>query len=108
VYCFNSSAGLTGTLTLDGQGDADAVFVIQVGSTLTTASDAAVNLIGSAQAENVYWQIGSSATLGTGTAFMGNIVAMTSITLNSGASLSGRALARNGAVTLDTNALTLP
>ena len=108
VYCFNSSAGLTGTLTLDGQGDANAVFVIQVGSTLTTASDAAVNLIGSAQAENVYWQIGTSATLGTNTAFKGNIVAMTSITLNTGASLSGRALARNGAVTLDTSALTLP
>jgi type VI secretion system secreted protein VgrG len=108
VYCFNSSAGLTGTLTLDGQGDANAVFVIQIGSTLTTASSAAVNLIGSAQAANVYWQIGSSATLGTGTAFKGNMVALQSITLNNGATLSGRALARNGAVTLDSNAITLP
>lgn len=108
VYCFNSSAGLTGTLTLTGQGNANAVFVIQIGSTLTTASSSAVNLIGGAVAGNVYWQIGSSATLGTGTAFRGNIVALQSITLNSGASLVGRALARNGAVTLDTNAVTLP
>jgi hypothetical protein len=108
VYCFNSSAALTGTLTFDGQGDANAVFVIQIGSTLTTASSAAVDLIGNAEAQNVYWQVGSSATLGTGTAFAGNIVALQSITLTTGASLSGRALARNGAVTLDTNAITLP
>ena len=108
VYCFNSSAGLTGTVTLNGQGNANAVFVIQIGSTLTTASTSAVNLIGEAQASNVYWQVGSSATLGTGTAFKGNIVALQSITLNTGASLVGRALARHGAVTLDTNAVTLP
>jgi len=108
VYCFNSSAGLTGTLTLDGQGNSNSVFVIQIGSTLTTASSSAVNLIGGAQANNVYWQVGSSATLGTGTAFKGNIIALQSITLNTNASLSGRALARNGAVTLDTNAITLP
>jgi hypothetical protein len=108
VYCFNTSAGLTGTLTLDGQGNSAAVFVIQIGSTLTTASSSAVNLIGGAVAGNVFWQIGSSATLGTGTAFSGNIVALQSITLNTGASLVGRALARNGAVTLDTNAVTLP
>ena len=108
VYCFNSSAALTGTLTLDGQGDANAVFVIQIASTLTTASGAAVDLIGSAQAQNVFWQVGSSATLGTGTAFEGNIVALQSVTLATGASLSGRALARNGAVTLDTNAVNVP
>jgi type VI secretion system secreted protein VgrG len=108
VYCFNTSAQLTGTVTLDGQGNAAAVFVIQIGSTLTTASNAAVTLIGSAQAANVYWQVGSSATLGTDTAFKGNIVALQSITLNTGASLSGRALARNGAVTLAANAVTLP
>ncbi|MHB8079261.1 MAG: ice-binding family protein [Candidatus Krumholzibacteriia bacterium] len=108
VYCFNSSAALTGTLTLDGQGDANAVFVIQIASTLTTASGAAVDLIGSAQAQNVFWQVGSSATLGTGTAFAGNIVALQSVTLATGASLSGRALARNGAVTLDTNAVNVP
>jgi type VI secretion system secreted protein VgrG len=108
VYCFNSSAQLTGTLTLDGQGTANAVFVFQIGSTLTTASSAAVTLIGGAQANNVYWQVGSSATLGTGTAFRGNIVALASITLNSGTSLTGRALARNAAVTLNTNAVALP
>jgi len=108
VYCFNSSAQLTGTLTLDGQGNSNAVFVIQIGSTLTTASNAAVSLIGSAQAQNVYWQVGSSATLGTGADFAGNIVAQASITLNTGASLLGRALARDGAVTLEANAVTLP
>ena len=108
VYCFNTSAGLTGTLTLDGQGNPNAVFVIQIGSTLTTGSSSAVNLIGLAQAKNVYWQVGTSATIGSGTAFKGTIVALSSITLNTGASLSGRALARNGAVTLDTNAIVLP
>ena len=108
VYCFNTSAGLTGTLTLDGQGNSSAVFVIQIGSTLTTASSSAVNLIGGAQADNVYWQVGSSATLGTGTAFKGNILAQASVSLNNGASLTGRALARTGAVTLDTNAVVKP
>jgi len=108
VFFWASSAQLTGEVTLDAQGDANAVFIFQIGSTLTTASNAVVTLAGGAQAKNVYWQIGSSATLGTGTAFKGNIVALASITLNNGASLSGRALARNGAVTLDTNAVTLP
>ena len=103
VYCFNTSAQLTGTLTLDGQGNSNAVFVIQMGSTLTTASNAALNLIGAAQVANVYWLVGSSATLGTGTALGGNIVAQASITLTTGASLTGRALARDGAVTMDTN-----
>ncbi len=105
VYCFSSSAQLTGILTLDGQGDPDAVFVFQIGSTLTTASAAAVLLINSASACNVFWQLGSSATLGTGSAFAGNLLALTSITLNSTASIAGRALARNGAVTLDTNSI---
>ena len=108
VYCFSSSAAVTGTLTLDGQGNSSAVFIFQVGSTLTTGSSAAVTLIGGAQAKNVYWQVGSSATIGVATAFKGNIVALSSVTLNTGASLSGRALARNGAVTLDSNAITLP
>ena len=103
VYCFNTSAGLTGTLTLDGQSNPNAVFVFQIGSTLTTATSAAVNLVGGAQATNVYWQVGSSATLGTGSAFKGNIVALASITLTTGAVLDGRALARTGAVTMDTN-----
>ena len=108
VYCFNSSAALTGTLTLDGQGNSSSVFIIQTGSTLTTASNAAVTLIGGALARNVYWKVASSATLGSGTAFKGNIVALQSVTLNTGATLQGRALARNGAVTLDSNAITLP
>lgn len=108
VYCFDTSAALTGTLTLNGQGNTDAIFVIGIGSTLTTASNAVVDLIGGTQAANVYWQIGSSATLGTGTAFQGNLVALQSITVNAGSSLTGRALARNGAVTIDSSALSLP
>jgi hypothetical protein len=108
VYCFASSAQLTGTLTLDAQGNPNAVFIFQIGSTLTTASNASVVLINGGLACNVSWQVGSSATLGTGTAFQGNILALTSITLVTGASLTGRALARNGAVTLDTNAITVP
>jgi Ice-binding-like len=103
VYCFSTSAQLTGTLTLDAQGDPNAVFVFQIGSTLTTASASSVLLINGASSCNVFWQIGSSATLGTGTSLAGTIAALTSITLNTGASLSGRALARNGAVTLDDN-----
>ena len=103
VYCFNTSAPLTGTLTLDGQSIANAVFVFQIGSTLTTATGAVVNLIGGAQATNVFWQVGSSATLGTGGAMAGNIVALASISLTTGAALHGRALARTGGVTMDTN-----
>lgn len=105
VYCFDTSAQLTGTLTLDGQGDLNAVFVVQIGSTLTTGTSAAVSLIGGATPGNVYWQVGSSAILGMGTVFAGNIVALESITLVSGASLTGRALARTGAVTMDTNTI---
>ena len=101
VYCFNTSAQLTGALVLNGAGN----YVFQIGTTLTTASASSVTLTGGAAEANVYWQIGSSATLGTNTAFQGNIVALTSITLNTGTSLLGRALARNGAVTLDTNAV---
>jgi type VI secretion system secreted protein VgrG len=107
VYCYSSSAQLTGTVTLDAQGDAGAVFIFKVASTLTTASDARVSLINGGSPCNVYWQVGSSATLGTTTAFVGNILALTSITLNTTASIAGRALARNGAVTLDTNTVTL-
>lgn len=108
VYKFNTSAQLTGVLTLDGQGNSASPFVFQIGSTLTTASNSAVLLINGANGNNVYWQVGSSATLGTNTIFAGNIVALTSITLNTGASINcGRALARNGAVTLDNNTITL-
>ena len=106
VYTFDSSAQLTGTLTLDNLGNPNALFVFQIGSTLTTASSSAV-IFTNSLATNVYWQVGSSATLGTTTAFAGNILALTSITLNTGASITcGSALARNGAVTLDTNVIT--
>jgi hypothetical protein len=106
VYCFDSSAGLTGALTLDAQGQAGARFIFQVGSALTTASASSVNLINGARPCNIWWQIGSSATIGTATSFVGNIMALTSITMTTGATLKGRALARNGAVTLDTNVIT--
>jgi hypothetical protein len=107
VYCFSTSAQLTGTLTLDAQGNANAVFIFKIGSTLTTASAASVLLINSASSCGVFWQVGSSATLGTGTALAGSIVALTSITLNTGANVTGRTLARNGAVTLDGNNVTV-
>lgn len=108
VYCFATSAQLTGTLTLNALGNANAEFIFQIGSTLTTASGSAVSLINSAAPANVFWQVGSSATLGTSTSFAGNILALASISLNTSASLSGRALARNGAVTLLDNAITSP
>jgi len=107
VYTFSSSAQLTGTLTLDAQGDSSAVFVFQIGSTLTTASGARVEVINGGVSCNVFWQVGSSATLGTASAVSGSILALASITLNTGAQLSGRALARNGAVTLDSNDVTV-
>ncbi|MDQ2947628.1 MAG: ice-binding family protein, partial [Acidobacteriota bacterium] len=106
VYCFASSAQLTGTLTLDALGDPNAVWVFQIGSTLTTASGSTVNIINGGSSCNVFWQVGSSATLGTTTSFKGNILALASITLTTGASNSGRLLALTGAVTLDTNAVT--
>src|ERR1700694_3870615 len=105
VYTFSSSAQLTGTLTLSGNG----IFIFQMGSTLTTASNSSVLLTNGAQGCGVFWKVGSSATLGTGTQFKGTIVAMTSITMVTGASiLPGRALARNGAVTLDSNLINMP
>ena len=98
---------MTGTLTLDGGGDPNATFVFQAGSGLTTAGN--VVLINGALARNVYWQVGSSATIGTGSQWQGNIIALTSITLVDNANLTGRALARNGAVSLGTNnTITLP
>ncbi|HVT15564.1 MAG TPA: ice-binding family protein [Thermoanaerobaculia bacterium] len=107
TYCFASSAQLTGTLTLNSQGNANAVFVFQIGSTLTTASSSSVVVINGGSDCNVFWQVGSSATLGTGTVFTGNILALTSITLNTSTSISGRALARNGAVTLASNSVSI-
>ena len=108
VYCFASTAQLTGTLTLDAQGNPNSVFIFQIGSALTTASGASVVLANSGNACNVWWQVGSSATLGTTTSFSGTVIALTSITLNTGATASGRMLARNGAVTLDTNTVSVP
>jgi uncharacterized repeat protein (TIGR01451 family) len=109
VYHFNSAAQLTGTLTLDAQGNPDARFDIQIGTTLVTSYNSAVDIIHGGQADNVYFQVGSSATLGADTAFQGNILANTSITLDTGANiLEGRALAINGAVTLDTNQVSVP
>jgi cell division septation protein DedD len=100
VYA-SDTLGLTGTLTLDGEG----LYIFQAASTLITAPDSKVALINGASACNVYWQVGSSATLDTGTSFKGTIMALTSITLNNGATLQGRALARNGAVTMDHNTI---
>ena len=108
VYCFSSSAQLTGALVLDAGGRSDAVFVFKTGSTLTTASRASVRVINGGNDCGVFWQIGSSATLGTGTTFAGSVLALASITLTTGATVSGRTLARTGAVTLDTNAVSLP
>ena len=103
VYRYSTSAQLTGTLTLDALGNPNAVFIFQIGSTLTTASNARVLVVNGGSNCNVYFQVGSSATLGTGTQLAGNILALASITANTGANVSGRLLARNGAVTLDTN-----
>ncbi len=108
VYRSGSSLALTGELALDAQGDPSAVFVFQAGSTLTTASASRVRLVNGAQACNVFWLLGSSATLGTSTVFAGNILALTSISINDGVTLNGRALARNGAVTLINDTITAP
>jgi hypothetical protein len=106
VYNDSSSLFLSGTLTLDAQGNPNAVWIIQAGSTLITASNSKVNLIGGAQACHVFWEVGSSATLGTYTDFNGNILALTSITADTGAIIDGRLLAETGAVTLDNNTIT--
>ncbi len=106
VYCFASSASITGTLTLNAQGNAAAVFIFRTASTVVTASNSSVVMINGGQPCNVFWRVGSSATLGTNTTFVGSILALTSITLNTTARISGRALAQNGAVTLDSNAVT--
>lgn len=105
VYSFSSSAQLTGKLTLSGTG----VFIFRIGSALTTATASAVLLRNGAQACAVYWEVGSSATLGSATQFQGNLMALTSITMVTGANIiTGRAMARNGALTLDTNQITPP
>jgi len=107
TYASSTSMGLTGTLTLNGGGDPNAVFIFQAGSTLTTASGSNVVLENGAQACNVFWQVGTSATLGTTSHMSGTVMALSSATLNTGATVSGRVLARNGAVTLDGNNITV-
>jgi len=104
VYFFSSSAQLTGTLTLDFLGNPDAEFIFQIGSTLTTASNSAINVINGGPLSGIYWQVGSSATLGTDTTFAGNIIALASVGLDPRAEiLCGRAIALTGAVTLTDN-----
>ena len=106
VYFFATSAQLTGQLTLNNNGNRNAVFVFQIGSTLTTGSSSSV-VFTNGPDKNVFWVVGSSATLGTSTKFAGHILALTSITLNNGATITcGSALARNGAVTLNNNVIT--
>jgi uncharacterized protein with beta-barrel porin domain len=107
VYGYTSSAQLTGTLTLDGQGNPNSVFIIKIGSMLTTASNSSIKLINGAQGGNVFFQVGSSATLGTTTSFTGDILALTAITLNTNASIiCGAALAQNSFVQLNSNTIT--
>ena len=104
VYFFSSSAQLTGSLVLDFLGNPNSNFVFQIGSTLTTASSSSVTVLNGSALSGIYWQVGSSATLGTTTRFMGNILARESITLTTGASIvCGRAIALTGAVTMDSN-----
>ena len=101
-----ATLGLTGTVTLDAQGDPNAVFIFQAASTLITASSSVVALTNGADACNVYWQVGSSATLGTNSTFVGTVLALTSVTATTSATINGRLLARTGAVTLDSNVIT--
>jgi hypothetical protein len=108
AYGFSSSAGLTGQLTLDAQGDPNAQFVFVIGTTLITESASSVILTNGASPCNVYWKVGSSATFGSGTAFEGNVLALETISMTSGVTFLGRALARNGEVTLDNDVLTAP
>ena len=108
VYHFETSAQLTGTLTLDAHGSDNAFWAFQIGTTLTTASSSSVHVINGGLNNGLYWQVGSSATLGTSSTFEGNILALTSITMNTSATIPcGRALARNGSVTMDTNVVSI-
>jgi len=100
--------GVTGTLTLDAQGDPNAVFVFQAASTLITASASVVALTNGADVCNVFWRVGSSTTLGTNSVFLGTVMSLTSISATTGANVTGRLLARNGAVTLDSNIVAAP
>jgi hypothetical protein len=109
LYKSTSSLEISsGDLTLDAQGDANGIFIFQIASTLTTTAGRQVILSGGAKAANVFWQVGTSATLATTTAFKGTVMADQSITLDTGATLDGRALARIGAVTMDSDTITIP
>jgi len=108
VYRSGSTIGLSGTVTLNGGGDPDAVFIFQAGSSLTTLSGSQVVLTNGTQPCNVFWQVGSDATLGTGSTFRGIVIAQSSITVTTNATVYGRILARDGAVTLDTDTITAP
>jgi len=108
---YNTASAVTlnsGAVTLDAQGDPNAVFVFQIGTTLIVAGGTQVTLVNGASARNVFWQVGSSATIGVSAAYSGNIIAYTSVTLDSDATLLGRALASNGAVTMQSNKVTVP
>jgi hypothetical protein len=108
VYEASTAMALTGTLTLNAQGNSSAVFIFKAGSTLVTASNSRVRFVNGGSACNVFWMVGSSATLGTTTRFIGTILALTSASLTTGAEVRGRVLARNGAVTLHDNVITAP
>jgi hypothetical protein len=108
VYNSSSTLAITGTLTLDAQNNPNAVWIFQAGSTLTTAAASQIVLINGAQADNIFWQVGSSATLNSGSSFEGNILASASITLISGAAVDGRLLALGASVTLDANTISAP
>ena len=108
VYCFSSLAKLTGQLVLDAQGDTTAIWIIQIPGGLSTEDNSSVVVTNGGGVCNVFWIVGESATIGANSSFAGNVLALTSITMATGASLSGRALARNGAVTLDSNTITKP
>lgn len=108
VYNGSSSLEFSGTLTLDAAGDPDAFWIFQAGSTLGTASDSSIRLINGADPCSIFWQVGSSATLGTNSYFAGTIMALASITLNTGTTIDGRALALNGAVTMDSAFIVAP
>lgn len=108
VYKATTSLDIGGPLTLNGQGDPDAVFIFQIGSTLVTDSASSVIVSNGAQACNVFWQVASSATLGTGSTFKGTIMALASVTVTTGVTVQGQAMARTGAVTLDHNTFSAP
>jgi hypothetical protein len=109
LYIAAAALGITtGNLTLDAQGDANAVFIFQIGSTLATSTSNQINLIRGAKAANIFWLVGSSATLGAASIFQGNILSAVSITMTTGATVNGRLLTQSGAVTLDTNDITIP